>query len=153
MCEIDPKWLVEMAPRFFRAADPHKLSRRKRHERIEPLYDRFAEPNEWRLRRVMKKKDMKKKGCRKRSWRLTVSVVAHVAALNAPVCFPLLHCPIPFLAVNGAAKLRATRAFQRQHRAVSGTPGPPAVVGGGSDAGRASAETCMAASLLLCMCS
>lgn len=42
VCEIDPKWLVEMAPRFFRAADPHKLSRRKRHERIEPLYDRRA---------------------------------------------------------------------------------------------------------------
>ena len=40
VCEIDPKWLVEMAPRFFKAADPHKLSRRKRHERIEPLYDR-----------------------------------------------------------------------------------------------------------------
>lgn len=42
VCEIDPKWLVEMAPRFFRAADPHKMSRRKRHERIEPLYDRQA---------------------------------------------------------------------------------------------------------------
>ena len=40
VCEIDPKWLVEMAPRFFKAADPHKLSRRKRYERIEPLYDR-----------------------------------------------------------------------------------------------------------------
>ena len=49
VCEIDPKWLVEMAPRFFKAADPHKLSRRKRYERIEPLYDRFNEPNEWRL--------------------------------------------------------------------------------------------------------
>lgn len=42
MCEIDPKWLVEMAPRFFKAADPHKLSRRKRYERIEPLYDRWV---------------------------------------------------------------------------------------------------------------
>ncbi|KAL4424788.1 hypothetical protein ABPG77_000828 [Micractinium sp. CCAP 211/92] len=51
VCEIDPKWLVEMAPRFFRAADPHKLSRRKRHERIEPLYDRFNDPNDWRLSR------------------------------------------------------------------------------------------------------
>lgn len=27
VCEIDPKWLVEMAPRFFKPADPHKLSR------------------------------------------------------------------------------------------------------------------------------
>lgn len=31
---------MELAPRFFKAADPHKLSRRKRMERIEPLYDR-----------------------------------------------------------------------------------------------------------------
>jgi hypothetical protein len=42
VAEIDPKWLVELAPRFFRAADPHKLSRRKRYERIEPLYDRWV---------------------------------------------------------------------------------------------------------------
>ena len=27
---IDPKWLVELAPRYFRQADAHKLSRRKR---------------------------------------------------------------------------------------------------------------------------
>lgn len=48
---IDPKWLVELAPRFFKQADPHKLSRRKRQERIEPLYDRYNEPNDWRLSR------------------------------------------------------------------------------------------------------
>ncbi|KAK2080151.1 hypothetical protein QBZ16_000004 [Prototheca wickerhamii] len=48
---IDPKWLVELAPRFFKAADAHKLSRRKRHERIEPLYDRYNPPNDWRLSR------------------------------------------------------------------------------------------------------
>jgi hypothetical protein len=47
--QIDPRWLVELAPRFFKGADPHKLSRRKRMERIEPLYDRFNDPNEWRL--------------------------------------------------------------------------------------------------------
>uniref|UniRef100_A0A7S3QLZ2 RNA helicase n=2 Tax=Dunaliella TaxID=3044 RepID=A0A7S3QLZ2_DUNTE len=46
---IDPRWLVELAPRFFKAADPYKLSRRKRMERIEPLYDRFNDPNAWRL--------------------------------------------------------------------------------------------------------
>jgi hypothetical protein len=34
---IDPQWLVELAPRFFKPADPHRLSRRKRWERIEPL--------------------------------------------------------------------------------------------------------------------
>ena len=37
---IDPKWLVEFAPAFFRFSDPTKLSKRKRQERIEPLYNR-----------------------------------------------------------------------------------------------------------------
>lgn len=46
---IDPKWLVELAPRFFKSADPNKLSRRKRAERIEPLYDRYNDPVAWRL--------------------------------------------------------------------------------------------------------
>ncbi|KAK8551068.1 hypothetical protein V6N13_119560 [Hibiscus sabdariffa] len=46
---IDPKWLVELAPRFFKQADPSKMSKRKRQERIEPLYDRYHEPNSWRL--------------------------------------------------------------------------------------------------------
>mmetsp|Transcript_12824 Transcript_12824/g.38739 ORF Transcript_12824/g.38739 Transcript_12824/m.38739 type:complete len:1220 (-) Transcript_12824:544-4203(-) len=48
---IEPKWLVELAPRFFKAADAHKLSKRKRGERIEPLYDRYADPMAWRLSR------------------------------------------------------------------------------------------------------
>ncbi|KAK9841672.1 hypothetical protein WJX74_009878 [Apatococcus lobatus] len=51
VCAIDPKWLVELAPRFFKAADPHKLSRRKRAERLEPLYDRYNDPHAWRLSR------------------------------------------------------------------------------------------------------
>eukprot|EP00027_Filamoeba_sp_ATCC50430_P016314 CAMPEP_0168570318 /NCGR_PEP_ID=MMETSP0413-20121227/16652_1 /TAXON_ID=136452 /ORGANISM="Filamoeba nolandi, Strain NC-AS-23-1" /LENGTH=721 /DNA_ID=CAMNT_0008602923 /DNA_START=1 /DNA_END=2162 /DNA_ORIENTATION=+ len=34
---IDPKWLVELAPKFFKAADAKKLSKRKRQEKIEPL--------------------------------------------------------------------------------------------------------------------
>lgn len=46
---IDPKWLVELAPRFFKLSDPTKLSKRKCQERIEPLYDRYNEPNSWRL--------------------------------------------------------------------------------------------------------
>ncbi|XVF73182.1 hypothetical protein PTKIN_Ptkin12aG0180500 [Pterospermum kingtungense] len=46
---IDPKWLVELAPRFFKVADPTKMSKRKHQERIEPLYDRYHEPNSWRL--------------------------------------------------------------------------------------------------------
>ncbi|KAL0905128.1 hypothetical protein M5K25_027307 [Dendrobium thyrsiflorum] len=46
---IDPKWLVELAPRFYKSLDPTKMSKRKRQERIEPLYDRYHEPNSWRL--------------------------------------------------------------------------------------------------------
>ena len=38
---IDPKWLVEFAPSFFRVGDPTKLSKRKRQERLEPLYNRY----------------------------------------------------------------------------------------------------------------
>ncbi|KAF9588442.1 hypothetical protein IFM89_010201 [Coptis chinensis] len=46
---IDPKWLIELAPRFFKVADPTKMSKRKRQERVEPLYHRYHEPNSWRL--------------------------------------------------------------------------------------------------------
>ena len=46
---IEPKWLVELAPRFFRQADPHKISKAKRAERIEPLFNRFEEQDAWRL--------------------------------------------------------------------------------------------------------
>jgi ATP-dependent RNA helicase DHX8/PRP22 len=48
-CVIDPKWLVELAPRFFKAADPTRMSKRKRQEKLEPLFDRFNDPNAWRL--------------------------------------------------------------------------------------------------------
>ena len=46
---IEPKWLAELAPRFFKVGDPTKMTKRKRMERLEPLYDRFNEPNAWRL--------------------------------------------------------------------------------------------------------
>ncbi|ORX67423.1 DUF1605-domain-containing protein [Linderina pennispora] len=51
---VDPKWLVEMAPTFFKEADATKISKRKRKERLEPLYNRFEKPNEWRISRVQK---------------------------------------------------------------------------------------------------
>ena len=46
---IDPKWLTELAPRYFKEADNTKLSRRKQRERIEPLFNKWEEPNMWRL--------------------------------------------------------------------------------------------------------
>ena len=39
---IDPKWLVEFAPAFFKFSDPTKLSKRKKQEKVEPLYNRLA---------------------------------------------------------------------------------------------------------------
>ena len=39
---IEPKWLSEVAPTFFRVADHNKISKRKQGEKIEPLFDRFA---------------------------------------------------------------------------------------------------------------
>jgi len=48
---IEPKWLIELAPKFFRAADPNKMTKAKRMEKIEPLYDRFAPKDAWRLSR------------------------------------------------------------------------------------------------------
>jgi ATP-dependent RNA helicase DHX8/PRP22 len=46
---IDPKWLVELAPRFFKQADARIMSKRKRMEKLEPLFDRFNEKDAWRL--------------------------------------------------------------------------------------------------------
>lgn len=46
---IEPRWLVELAPKFFKLGDPTKLSKRKRMEKIEPLWNRFEEPDAWRL--------------------------------------------------------------------------------------------------------
>jgi len=37
---LDPKWLVEFSPAFYKFSDKNKLSKRKREQRIEPLYNR-----------------------------------------------------------------------------------------------------------------
>merc|ERR1711939_1166903 len=46
---IEPRWLVEAAPTFFREADKNKLSKRKKAERIQPLHDKYRGEDEWRL--------------------------------------------------------------------------------------------------------
>ena len=46
---VNPKWLLEVAPQFFKKADPNKLSKRKRNEKIEPLYDHRDPEHNWRL--------------------------------------------------------------------------------------------------------
>ncbi|KAL5966846.1 ATP-dependent RNA helicase DHX8 [Taenia solium] len=52
---IDPRWLVEYAPKFFKFGDPTKLSRAKKSMRIEPLYNKHEEKDSWRISRVPRK--------------------------------------------------------------------------------------------------
>ena len=53
---VDAKWLVEYAPAFFKFGDPTKLSKQKKQQRLEPLYNRYEEPNAWRISRVRRYK-------------------------------------------------------------------------------------------------
>jgi ATP-dependent RNA helicase DHX8/PRP22 len=48
---IDAKWLTELAPNFYKTADPNKITKQKRKEKIEPLFDRFNPKDAWRLSR------------------------------------------------------------------------------------------------------
>jgi ATP-dependent RNA helicase DHX8/PRP22 len=52
---IDPKWLVEFAPKFFKFSDPTKLSKAKKQQKIEPLHNKYEEPNAWRISRAFRK--------------------------------------------------------------------------------------------------
>ncbi|KAG9509929.1 ATP-dependent RNA helicase DHX8, partial [Fragariocoptes setiger] len=54
---IDPRWLAEFAPSFFTLADPTKLSRNKKRLRLEPLYNKYEEPNSWRISRTRARKN------------------------------------------------------------------------------------------------
>jgi ATP-dependent RNA helicase DHX8/PRP22 len=46
---IEPKWLVEAAPTFFRVAPTDRLSKRKKAERIQPLYNKYEGEDSWRV--------------------------------------------------------------------------------------------------------
>ena len=47
---IEPKWLVEAAPTFFKVAAKDQLSKRKQAERIQPLHNKYAAgEDDWRL--------------------------------------------------------------------------------------------------------
>ncbi|XP_029312987.1 ATP-dependent RNA helicase DHX8-like [Cottoperca gobio] len=53
---IDPRWLVEFAPAFYRVGDPTRLSRQKKQQKLEPLYNRYEEPNAWRISRAFRRR-------------------------------------------------------------------------------------------------
>ena len=46
---IEPKWLLEVAPNYFKQVDDKDISKRKKGERLEPLANRYEDPNAWRL--------------------------------------------------------------------------------------------------------
>ena len=46
---IEPRWLVEAAPTFFKVAPSDRLSKRRKAERIQPLHNKFASEDDWRL--------------------------------------------------------------------------------------------------------
>lgn len=48
---IEAKWLTELAPAFYKSADPNKMTKAKRLQKIEPLHDRFNPKDSWRLSR------------------------------------------------------------------------------------------------------
>ena len=46
---INPKWLMDVAGKYFKVCDPNVLTKKQRNEKIEPWAVRFGDPNEWRL--------------------------------------------------------------------------------------------------------
>ncbi|KAK0414294.1 hypothetical protein QR680_007254 [Steinernema hermaphroditum] len=52
---VDPKWLVEYAPSFYKMGDSTKLSTFKKNQKIDPLFNKFEDPNAWRITRLKKK--------------------------------------------------------------------------------------------------
>jgi ATP-dependent RNA helicase DHX8/PRP22 len=51
--QIEPAWLVEVAPTFFKAVDPKSaMSKRKQAEKIVPLFNKFEGKDDWRISKV-----------------------------------------------------------------------------------------------------
>ena len=40
---IEPKWLTEVAPSFFKVADQNTISKRKKMEKVQPLFDKCVD--------------------------------------------------------------------------------------------------------------
>ena len=48
VCTVDPKWLTEVAPNFYKQSDGRQLSKVKKEEKLEPLFNKYEDPNAWR---------------------------------------------------------------------------------------------------------
>ena len=49
---VDPKWLTETAPNFFKVVDPHSISNRKKNETLEGMYTHFQKSAEYKISRA-----------------------------------------------------------------------------------------------------
>jgi len=50
---IEPQWLIDLAPNFFKKTDVSKISRIKQSEKIEPLFKHGEQDGSWRISRVV----------------------------------------------------------------------------------------------------
>jgi ATP-dependent RNA helicase DHX8/PRP22 len=48
---IEPKWLVEVAPTFFKRADQNRMSKKKAKEKVVPLHNKAEAEGDWRISR------------------------------------------------------------------------------------------------------
>ena len=46
---IDPIWLIDVAPNFFKMNDPTILDEKKLNEKLRPIFNKHEEPNQWRV--------------------------------------------------------------------------------------------------------
>jgi ATP-dependent RNA helicase DHX8/PRP22 len=51
VCTIEPKWLVDVAPHFYKKIDPDMMKGTGKNRKIEPLFNRYEDKNAWRLTR------------------------------------------------------------------------------------------------------
>ncbi|KAI3649202.1 hypothetical protein MP228_007056 [Amoeboaphelidium protococcarum] len=46
---VDPKWLIELAPNYYKTLSGHELGRKRKGDKIEPLHKKFEDKDAWRL--------------------------------------------------------------------------------------------------------
>eukprot|EP01060_Flectonema_neradi_P013490 TRINITY_DN20267_c0_g1_i1.p1 TRINITY_DN20267_c0_g1~~TRINITY_DN20267_c0_g1_i1.p1 ORF type:complete len:978 (+),score=208.74 TRINITY_DN20267_c0_g1_i1:761-3694(+) len=51
---IEAHWLPELAPRFFSIHDASTVSKSRQREKIQPLFNKYEAPDEWRLSKALK---------------------------------------------------------------------------------------------------
>jgi hypothetical protein len=135
---VEPKWLVEVAPQFFQVSDANKISKRKKQEKIEPLYNKvmllgvrigehvlnlfqYEKADEWRLSKV--KRSARSVGI------LSALIMSLLSAFSAEPNVWMRHLlafPIPWAGIHMASvvghKVEFTRCMYKQNTTASRCP-------------------------------